>query len=72
MFFYVYAADVVQNKCSFNLPTQFEKLAGTKQWWDLASVKLTGTRSHHCFVPFCQTELKMKSVSADEHYTAVG
>ena len=60
-FFYVSAADVVENERSFDLPARFDK-----------AVKVTGTRSHHCFIPISKTELQMKRISADDHSTVVG
>ena len=60
-FFYVSAADVVENERSFDMPAQFDK-----------EVKVTGTKSNHCFIPISKTKLQMKRISADDHSTVVG
>ena len=52
---------MVNNKSSFDLPARFAK-----------AVKLTGIRSHHCFIPISKYEVKMKRISADDHYIVVG
>ena len=32
---------------------------------------MTGTRSHHCFIPISTASLKTKRISADDHYDVV-
>ena len=56
----VSVSDVENNKSSFDLPARFAKAA-----------KLTGIRSHHCFITISKSELKMKRISADDYYTVI-
>lgn len=60
-FFYVSEVVINQNKKNFDLPARFEN-AG----------KITGIRSHHCFIPISTISLKMKRISADDHFDVVG
>ena len=60
-FFYISMADVIQNEKNFDLPARFETAA-----------KLTGTRSHHSFIPISSNSLNMKRISTDDHYTVMG
>ena len=57
-FFYVSAEEVSANAAKVDLESRFAQAS-----------TLSGTRSHHCFVPTSETELNMKRLSADSHYT---
>ena len=59
-FRYVSTEDVAQNCEHYGLSERFE-----------AAKKLVKTRSHHCYIPISENELKMKRVSSDASFTQV-
>ncbi|KAG1652092.1 Sorting nexin-13 [Nymphon striatum] len=59
-FFFISADDVVKNAESFGLDARYS-----------VSKTVTGTRSHHSFVPVSVDEIQMRRVSADENFSYV-
>lgn len=52
--------DVIENSHSFSLEDRYDN-----------AKTVTGTRSHHSFVPVSEVELQMRRVSEDEQFSAV-
>jgi hypothetical protein len=59
-FLFVSADDVTDNSVHFDLPSRFA-----------SATTVTGTRSHHSFIPVCEVEMTMKRISADSEFTVV-
>ena len=59
-FSYVSAGDVTMNATKFSLYSRFE-----------SAKTFPGTRSHHCFIPVSEVELRMKRISADDDSTSI-